>query len=102
MKTVRAVEGKKNGKEITYNYHTKKKREFKLTYDVKIGRNEENVLQLNHHLKPITVQNISYALNFHMLGTSHLSYAWNFRTAADRCGFSDLLWIFRMHFIFVR
>ena len=31
-----------------------------------------------------------------------LSYAWNFRTAADGCWFSDLLSIFSMHFIFVR
>ena len=29
-------------------------------------------------------------------------HAENFRTAADRCGFYDLLWPFRMHFIFVR
>ena len=35
-------------------------------------------------------------------GLFDLSYAWNFRTVADRCGFSDLLCTFRMHFIFVR
>ena len=35
-------------------------------------------------------------------GLSDLSYAWNFRTFAARCGFSDLLCTFRMHFIFVR
>ena len=37
-----------------------------------------------------------------MLGSSDLSYARNFRTAADRCGFSDLIWIFSVDFIFVR
>ena len=37
-----------------------------------------------------------------MLGTSDLSYAWNFCTAADRCRFSDLLWNFSTHFMFVR
>ena len=36
------------------------------------------------------IQNISYALNFRILQTLDLSYAWNFRTAADRCGF---LWL---------
>ena len=36
-----------------------------------------------------------------MLWPPDLSYAWNFRTAADRCGFSDLCWTFRKHFIFV-
>ena len=35
-------------------------------------------------------------------GLSGLSYAWNFRTVADCCGFSDLLCTFRMHFSFVR
>ena len=35
-----------------------------------------------------------------MLGTSDLSYAWNFRTIAECCGFYDLLWIFSMHYIF--
>ena len=35
-------------------------------------------------------------------GPSDLSYAWNFRTVADRCGFSDLLCTFHMHFIFLR
>ena len=35
-------------------------------------------------------------------GLSDLSYAWNFHIVADRCGFSDLLCTFRMHFIFVR
>ena len=34
-------------------------------------------------------------------GLSDLSYAWNFRTVTDRCGFFDLLCTFRMHFIFV-
>ena len=33
---------------------------------------------------------------------SDLSYPLNFCPAADRCGFSDLLGTFRMHFIFVR
>ena len=37
-----------------------------------------------------------------MLRTCDLSYAWNFRTDADRCGFSDLLWPFSTLFIFVR
>ena len=35
-------------------------------------------------------------------GLSNLSYAWNFRTVAGRCKFSDLLFNFCMHFIFVR
>ena len=35
-------------------------------------------------------------------GLSDLSYTWNFRTVADRCGFSDLRCTFRMHFIFVQ
>ena len=35
-------------------------------------------------------------------GLSNLSYAWNFRTVAGRCRFSDLHFNFRMHFIFVR
>ena len=35
-------------------------------------------------------------------GLSDLSYAWNFRTVADRCGYSDLLCTFHMHSIFVR
>ena len=35
-------------------------------------------------------------------GLSDLSYAWNFRTVADRCRFSGMLCTFRMHFIFVR
>ena len=35
-------------------------------------------------------------------GLSDLSYAWNFRTVADCCGFSDLRCTFRMHFIFVQ
>ena len=35
-------------------------------------------------------------------GLSNLSYAWNFRTVAERYRFSDLLFTFRMHFIFVR
>ena len=34
--------------------------------------------------------------------TTDLSYAWNFRTAANRCGFSGLLWMFCAHFIFAR
>ena len=34
-------------------------------------------------------------------GLSDLSYAWNFRTVADRCRFSGMLCTFRMHFIFV-
>ena len=35
-------------------------------------------------------------------GLPELSYAWNFRTVADRCKFSDLPCTFRMHFTFVR
>ena len=34
-------------------------------------------------------------------GLSDLSYAWNFRTVADRCGFSDLLCTLHVHYIFV-
>ena len=37
-----------------------------------------------------------------MQATSNLSYARNFCTAADRFGFSDLLWAFSTHFNFVR
>ena len=36
----------------------------------------------------------SYALSFRMLRASDVSYAWNFRPAADHCGLSDLLWTF--------
>ena len=44
---------------------------------------------LENYVTVLWMQIISYALNFRMLGTPDLLYAWNFRTAADRCGFSD-------------
>ena len=52
---------------------------------------------------PLTV-NPEYFVRtqFSYPGLSDLSYAWNFRTVAERCGLSDLLCTFRMYFIFVR
>ena len=46
--------------------------------------------------KALYIQNILYALNFHILGLYDLLYVWNFHTVADRCGFFDLLCTFRM------
>ena len=41
-------------------------------------------------------------IQFSYPGLSDLSYAWNFRSVADRCRFSGMLCTFRIHFIFVR
>ena len=55
-------------------------------------------LEIISFLSRVTaIQNISYALNFRMLGTSDLSYAWNFRAIAECCGFYNLLWIFSIY-----
>ena len=65
-------------------------------------RKEKSEMASNFEDNSVNPEYFVYALNFCMLGTSDLSYACNFRTATDRRGFSDLLFAFRMHFIFVR
>ena len=51
----------------------------------------------------VLMYSCSYVLKFHMLGSSDLfSYAWHLRTVADCCRFSDLLWTFCKHFIFIQ
>ena len=59
---------------------------------------------VNYMFKGLNTVNPEYFVRtqFSYPWLSNLSYAWNFRTVADRCGFSDLLCTFRIHFIFVQ
>ena len=73
------------------------------THTKSIAGGQENPIAA-HVLKLVCTVNPEYFVRtqFSCPGLSDPSYAWNFRTVADRCGFSDLLCTFRLHFIFAR